>query len=183
MANLYEHHDVIRCVLGTVGEPGERAFFLQIRSPQSLTTLALEKSQASALVERLQLLLKELRKREGVVSQEVAPKDDSPLEDPIAPDITAGNMAVMWLKDERKVQIEIQELQVNELAGEIENLEIDTGSLDLAMVRFPLDLSQVKEFIRRSERVIDAGREPCLFCGLPINRDGHLCPRANGYRR
>ena len=90
---------------------------------------------------------------------------------------------LMWLKDDRKIQIEIQELKVNEISGEIENLEIDSDLADLAMVRFPLHLSQVKEFIRRSERVIDAGREPCLFCGLPINRDGHLCPRANGYRR
>jgi hypothetical protein len=31
--------------------------------------------------------------------------------------------------------------------------------------------------------VIAAGRQPCPFCGLPINPEGHLCARANGYRR
>jgi len=23
----------------------------------------------------------------------------------------------------------------------------------------------------------------CPFCGRPIDADGHICPRANGYRR
>jgi len=188
MANLYHHDDVLRCVIGTVGEPGERAFYLQVRSAGSFTTIALEKSQGIALVERLQLLIKELRKREGMVSQELIPRDDSPLESPIDPDILAGNMAVMWLSDHKKIQIEIQEMKVNQISGEIGSPDFDTSALgveqtDLAMVRFALSLGQVKEFIRRSEAVIGSGRQPCMFCGLPINPDGHLCPRANGYRR
>jgi hypothetical protein len=24
---------------------------------------------------------------------------------------------------------------------------------------------------------------PCPFCGIPIDPNGHLCPRSNGYRR
>jgi uncharacterized repeat protein (TIGR03847 family) len=188
MATLYNHDDVLRCVIGTVGEPGERAFYLQVRSTGSLTTVALEKTQAGALVERLQLLIKELRKREGIVSQEIIARDDSPLDSPIDPDILAGNMAVMWLSDRKKIQIEIQEMKVNDISGEIDSPDFDNNDLgiekdDLAMVRFALTLGQVKEFIRRSEAVIGSGRQPCMFCGLPINPDGHLCPRANGYRR
>jgi uncharacterized repeat protein (TIGR03847 family) len=183
MATLYNHDDVLRCVIGTVGEPGERAFYLQVRSTSSLTTVALEKTQAGALVERLQLLIKELRKREGIVAQEVITRDDSPLENPIDPDILAGNMAVMWLSDRKKIQIEIQEMKVNDISSEFDTLEIADEDTELAMVRFSLTLAQVKEFIRRSEAVIGSGRQPCMFCGLPINPDGHLCPRANGYRR
>ncbi|MFZ9498323.1 MAG: DUF3090 family protein [Polynucleobacter sp.] len=38
-------------------------------------------------------------------------------------------------------------------------------------------------FAQRSKAVVNAGRLPCPFCGIPIDPRGHLCPRANGYRR
>jgi hypothetical protein len=31
--------------------------------------------------------------------------------------------------------------------------------------------------------VVAAGRPPCPFCGGPLDAGGHVCPRANGYRR
>ena len=31
--------------------------------------------------------------------------------------------------------------------------------------------------------VVSAGRPPCPFCGGPLDPGGHVCPRANGYRR
>jgi hypothetical protein len=30
---------------------------------------------------------------------------------------------------------------------------------------------------------VSAGREPCPFCGSPLDPTGHVCPRANGFRR
>jgi uncharacterized repeat protein (TIGR03847 family) len=38
-------------------------------------------------------------------------------------------------------------------------------------------------FATRSLMVVDAGRTQCPFCEIPIDPQGHLCPRANGYRR
>ena len=32
-------------------------------------------------------------------------------------------------------------------------------------------------------REVAAGRPPCPFCGDPLDPSGHVCPRANGYRR
>ena len=46
-----------------------------------------------------------------------------------------------------------------------------------------LTISQARGFCERSSQVVAAGRAPCPFCGAPLNPDGHLCPRANGYRR
>ncbi|NBY38622.1 MAG: DUF3090 family protein [Actinobacteria bacterium] len=166
-----------------------RACFLPSSSVHWLSDHCRARENSSWRARRaLQLLIKELRKREGIVSQEIIARDDSPLESPIDPDILAGNMAVMWLSDRKKIQIEIQEMKVNNISGEIDSPDFDNNDLgiekdDLAMVRFALTLGQVKEFIRRSEAVIGSGRQPCMFCGLPINPDGHLCPRANGYRR
>ncbi len=43
--------------------------------------------------------------------------------------------------------------------------------------------AMARSFAARAESVVAAGRAPCPFCGGPMDADGHLCPRANGYRR
>jgi uncharacterized repeat protein (TIGR03847 family) len=50
-------------------------------------------------------------------------------------------------------------------------------------LRVSLNLSECDAFVKRSKALIGAGRLPCPFCGIPIDPQGHLCPRANGYRR
>jgi uncharacterized repeat protein (TIGR03847 family) len=44
-------------------------------------------------------------------------------------------------------------------------------------------LGYAESFVKRAIAVVGAGRVPCPFCGGPIDPSGHLCPRANGYRR
>ena len=44
-------------------------------------------------------------------------------------------------------------------------------------------LGKAVAFAQRSKALVNAGRLPCPFCGIPIDPRGHLCPRANGYRR
>jgi uncharacterized repeat protein (TIGR03847 family) len=46
-----------------------------------------------------------------------------------------------------------------------------------------ISLGYAESFVKRSNAIIAAGRRPCPFCGGPIDPVGHLCPRANGYRR
>ena len=31
-------------------------------------------------------------------------------------------------------------------------------------------------------KIVAAGRPPCPLCGLPLDTDGHVCPRQNGHR-
>jgi uncharacterized repeat protein (TIGR03847 family) len=40
-----------------------------------------------------------------------------------------------------------------------------------------------RAFVDRARRVVSAGRPPCPLCGLPLDAEGHVCPRLNGYRR
>ena len=49
-----------RFVTGTVGEPGQRTFFLQARSGARITSVSLEKQQVAALSERIDQLLDEV---------------------------------------------------------------------------------------------------------------------------
>jgi hypothetical protein len=36
-------------------------------------------------------------------------------------------------------------------------------------------------FAQRARRIVGQGRPPCPFCGQPLNAEGHLCARKNGY--
>lgn len=188
--------NVDRFIVGTVGQPGERAFYLQAKNGTNLVTIACEKAQAAALVERLELLLKEIRKKNSsdhpINSAISYLRDDKPLEQPIAEDFRAGVMAITWLNAESLVMIETQAISEQMVFPDITEEEngdddprlIPDDDLDGPdLLRVKLTLAQAKEFISRTNSVIEAGRQPCTFCGIPIDPNGHLCPRANGYRR
>ena len=55
-----------RFVVGTVGQPGERTFFLQARASGQTVTVGLEKAEVSALAEGLATLLGQLGRTQGV---------------------------------------------------------------------------------------------------------------------
>ena len=50
-------------------------------------------------------------------------------------------------------------------------------------LRVVLDPPAARAFARRCGAVVSAGRPSCPFCGQPLDPTGHICPRANGYRR
>ena len=53
---------------------------------------------------------------------------------------------------------------------------------------FPVDIAGIpahaaRAFVKRAQRVVAAGRPPCPLCGLPLDPEGHICVRTNGYLR
>jgi uncharacterized repeat protein (TIGR03847 family) len=44
-----------------------------------------------------------------------------------------------------------------------------------------LTLGETQAFIERSTQLVAAGRLPCPLCGQPLDPQGHICPRRNGY--
>src|SRR5690625_4389571 len=54
-----------RFVVGTVGEPGSRTFYLQARTGHDLLSVVLEKEQSATLAESIDMLLDELMATEG----------------------------------------------------------------------------------------------------------------------
>ena len=97
-----------RFVAGTVGQPGQRTFFLQARAGARLVSVALEKQQVAALAERIDELLDEVMAsdaREAVIPA-VAPlglDDTEPLEQPIEEEFRAGTMTLSWDPDDERV--------------------------------------------------------------------------------
>jgi uncharacterized repeat protein (TIGR03847 family) len=177
-----------RFIAGTVGEPGQRTFFLQARSGSRMTSIALEKQQVAVLATRIDELLDEVMKSGGADSTvpAVAPldlEDSEPLEQPIEEEFRAGTMTLSWDAEDERIVVEV--FPYNEEAvvspdqpeEEIEEPEPE----ELLVVRLPA--GNARAFSKRAQAVVAAGRQPCPFCGNPIDPEGHLCPRANGFKR
>lgn len=175
---LYDHP--ARFIAGTVGMPGERTFFLQARDGVRITSVALEKSQVALLAERLEHLLDEISTEQGVDANFLGPVDLAPLDNPIEEEFRVGTLALGWNGNNDSVVIEAHAL--TELPMEVADLEEDSDDgPDVLRVR--ISASDARGFARRALSVVAAGRPPCPLCDQPLDAQGHICPRANGFRR
>lgn len=160
-----------RCVAGTIGEPGERAFYIQARSDNRIVSVALEKAQVQAVANRLEIMIAEVRKSNPLIAIQSLPVDDAPLDTPVDEEFQVGAISLAWDEDQQLITLELYELEEDEEDAEGDVLEIN------------FSLGVASSFVSRSKALVNAGRVPCPFCGIPIDPRGHLCPRANGYRR
>src|SRR3954465_3603363 len=101
-----------RFVTGTVGEPGQRTFFLQAREGLRITSVSLEKQQVAALAERIDQLLDEVMATGDNASvipavMPVGLEDSHPLEQPIEEEFRAGTMTLSWDPEDERVVIEV----------------------------------------------------------------------------
>lgn len=183
---VFEYDPPERFVAGTVGEPGQRTFFLQASAGGRTTSVALEKQQVSVLAERVEALLDEVvRRSSGETSvPAMTPsdvEDSAPLAIPIEEEFRVGTMALAWDDDDEVVVIEAQAMTDDEDEGSALIAEDDEEGPPLLRVR--ISGTAARAFVSRAQAVVAAGRPPCPFCGGPLDAGGHVCPRANGYRR
>jgi uncharacterized repeat protein (TIGR03847 family) len=181
VSRIFLFDPVERFVAGTVGIPGERTFFLQARTGSRLVSVSLEKAQVAAIADRVLQILREIRISEPLAVFERVAYDDQPLESPIDEEFRVGVIGLAYVSDRRLIEIDLQAIVDSDNADE-ELLEIDTTS-DQDILRILMTLGYAESFAKRANTVVAAGRAPCPFCGGPIDPNGHLCPRANGYRR
>jgi len=182
---VHEFDPPVRFVAGTVGQPGERVFFLQASGGGRMVSVALEKVQVQVLAERLDQMLDEVRRQLGEPSgvPESTPtelEDVAPLDTPVEEEFRVGTMAIAWEGETTQVVIEAQAAvpEGEEAATPLTDESADGP--DVLRVRIPP--AAARAFVARAQRVIAAGRPPCPLCGLPLDPEGHICPRQNGHR-
>lgn len=150
---------------GTVGPPGRRVFYLQVRDDDLTVTLRCEKQQVAALAEYFGGLLEDLEPAPfGVASSDLT------LAEPIEEIWTVGAIGVAYDEPSDRIIVVLEEIT------ELDEDEVDEAG---ASVRVHLSRAQVAAFVRHSRELVASGRPPCRFCGLPIDPDGHACPRMN----
>ena len=182
-----------RFVAGTVGQPGQRTFFLQAREGARVTSVALEKQQVQILAERVDLLLDEALRRSGgeAAIPAVAPvglTDANPLDQPIDEEFRVGTITLSWDPEAHRVVIELFPITDETAAAETDEGdgaepadETEVEESEVLIVK--LEPAYARSFVQRAHNVVSAGRPPCQFCGNPLDPEGHLCPRANGFKR
>jgi uncharacterized repeat protein (TIGR03847 family) len=180
---LHDFDPPERFVVGTVGQPGERTFFLQARGPGRLVSVALEKAQVSVLTERLIELLDEVARRGGDVPSDTPREfeDVAPLDAPIEEEFRVGTLALAWDGPAERVVIEAHAtVPDGEAESDLPPPDDDDTGPDL--LRVHLVAGAARGFAARALRVVAAGRPPCPLCGMPLDPEGHICPRLNGQR-
>ena len=159
-----------RFVAGTVGPPGGRTFFLQASGDGRLVSVSLEKVQVSVLADRVNDLLD--THAEGAATEPVGAGDTDPLLTPIEDEFRVDTLALAWDAGRGVLVIECHDQDPE---------EADEDSMQT--LRVVLSPPAARAFARRCGAVVSAGRPSCPFCGQPLDPTGHICPRANGYRR
>lgn len=193
---IFNFDDPDRFVAGTVGQPGERTFFLQAVQGPRIASVTLEKLQVELLADRISAILGELERR-GVPGTNVAlPQgdDDRPLDEPLREEFRVTSLTISWDSDEAELVVEARshddaddededgDEAEAEAEAEADEDEIpDDAPIGPDVLRVRLAAPMALGFARRAARVVSAGRLPCPFCGQPLNAEGHICPRKNGY--
>jgi uncharacterized repeat protein (TIGR03847 family) len=162
---------------GTVGPPGQRVFYLQARDGDLIITVRCEKQQVAALADYFDGLLDDLEPAPYPVTE-----TDLELVEPLVPIWTVGPIGVAYDDPEDRVVVVLEELVVDgadDDGGEEPTAEAPEATEATDTVRVRLTRAQVSSFVRRSRELVAAGRPPCRFCGLPVDPEGHPCPRMN----
>jgi uncharacterized repeat protein (TIGR03847 family) len=170
MTVFYEFDDVDTFTVGTLGRPGQRTFFIQVRAGGEKLSIKCEKQQAAAIVQYLQRVLSDL-----------PPPDDRPVEsameasdlDGIEPLFVLGPIGLGYDRSNDRVLLQLEE--VGEVDEEGEPVEDD----DRGHVRIYISRGQAAAFNAHADKVIQAGRSDCRWCGNPMDPEGHDCPRMN----
>jgi len=162
LSEIYELASPERVTVGTVGEPGQRAFFLQAREDRLLVTVRAEKQQIAALAVHVGKLLEEAPRPGELPSEE-----GLELEEFAEEHFRAGALAIAYDEDADRIVLVIQARVPDDEEGD---------ELRVSMTR-----EQAGALAIRGARLVESGRPPCPLCGYPLDPRGHSCPRTNGH--
>lgn len=176
MAQRHEFDWPDRLVIGTVGEPGQRTFYLQARAGEQLVTASMEKEQSAALAEKLDEVLDELMAQEGnpfsvPAEAPVGLDDDAPLDSPIVEQFRVGMLSLGFDPSTAQVVIEAFPLVEDSPASLLD--EPTDEPAEVLHVRIPVGAA--RSFCKRTRQVVGSGRPLCPLCFGPIDPEGHIC--------
>ncbi len=164
-----------RFVVGTVGPPGSRTFYLQARSGSRTVSVALEKEQSAALAAKIDDVLDDLMALEGnpasiPAQASEALVDEDALDQPVEEQFRVGMISLGW--DRSTTQLVVEAVPVETV--DPETLEpVGSQPEESLVVRIPVGTARA--FAERTRRVVAAGRPPCPLCGEPVDPEGHTC--------
>jgi uncharacterized repeat protein (TIGR03847 family) len=167
-----------RVVVGTIGLPGARTFYLQVRAGTQIVSIGLEKQQSALLAEKIDEILDELITVEGnpfsvPTGTPIELVDNDQLE-AVQEQFRAGAMSLGW--DPTTAQVVIEAYPITDADADDDDESLDEGDAEvpeMLLVRMPVGTARA--FAKRTREIVGAGRPACPLCGYPIDADGHIC--------
>jgi uncharacterized repeat protein (TIGR03847 family) len=167
-----------RVVVGTIGLPGARTFYLQVRAGTQIASIALEKQQSALLAEKVDEMLDQLLTVEGnpysiPTSTPIELVDNDQLE-AVTEQFRTGAMSLGW--DPTTAQVVIEAYPITDVDADDNDKSLDEDDSDvpeMLLVRMPVGTARA--FAKRTREVVGAGRPACPLCGYPVDADGHVC--------
>ncbi|GAB3130768.1 DUF3090 domain-containing protein [Marisediminicola antarctica] len=164
-----------RVVVGTVGTPGSRTFYFQVRSGAKIVSVGLEKQQSALLAEKIDEILDQLMTGEGnpfsiPTNTPIELVDNDPLEQPVEEEFRAGAMSLGWDPTTAQVVIEAYPVVLDD-NDDPEMVVMEPT--EMLLVRMPVGTARA--FAKRTREVVGAGRPLCPLCANPVDADGHSC--------
>jgi uncharacterized repeat protein (TIGR03847 family) len=167
-----------RVIIGTIGVPGERTFYLQVRTGKQMVSIALEKQQSAQLAEKIDEILDQLITLEGnpfsvPTSTPIELVDNDQL-DAVEEQFRTGAMSLGW--DPTTAQIVVEAYPLTDVDADETDESLDDDDADASEVlRVRMPVGTARAFAKRAREVVGAGRPICSLCGHPIDADGHTC--------
>ena len=157
----------------TFGEPGRRTFRLVLKAGAANISVWLEKEQLFQLGVSLQEAVRRLSAEQQAGPSGLAGPEWSGEE--LSLEFKARQMLLKYETSGNAFYLEAHE-------GDDEAREQDSEQdREEASVSCGLSISQSVALAEEALKICAAGRPPCFLCGLPIDPEGHICPRANGH--
>lgn len=169
-----------RVVIGTLGRPGARTFYLQVRDGKQLVSVALEKQQAALLAEKVDEILDRLLSAQDnpfsiPARAAVELVDDEPL-DAVQEQFRTGTLGLGWDPTTAQIILEAEALTEDDLRGEDEDLaRLVAGAEEPEKLIVRMPVGTARAFAERARRTVAAGRPLCPLCDEPMDPGGHTC--------
>lgn len=177
MAEVIEIDPADALGAGAVGQPGQRAFYIQARSATGQLTVLVEKEQVALLATEAVAFLDRLAvdyPDDGFT----LPVSMAALQEPTVPLFRARLIGLGFDPGRRLVLLELRERPSDDDAaagGSAPAADDDEGYV----ARIFATRSQVRAFAARGREAVAGGRPECPLCGQPMDPSGHRCPRWN----
>jgi uncharacterized repeat protein (TIGR03847 family) len=173
-AEIIELEDVDALGAGAVGEPGQRAFYIQARTEQTQLTVLVEKQQVDLLSTEAVEFLDRIAETYPELPFDV-PAAQSTLHEPTVPLFRAALIGIGFDPERELVLLELRERSEND------DDESDDDDLedDGYVARIYATRAQVRAMAARGAEAVAGGRPPCPLCEQPMDPAGHRCPRWN----
>jgi len=168
-----------RIVIGAIGQPGSRSFYLQARDGRRVVSIALEKEQSTVLARTIEEILDELMEGDGNPFSVPATTpaelvDNDPLDQPVDAQFRTGTMSLGWDPSTVQVVIEAYPIVETDDLPEWDSVPDEVEPPEMLVVRIPVGTARA--FAERTLEIVGAGRSICPDCGTPMDPDGHICP-------